>query len=95
VAASVVSAAGLPGCVAADLAGLETAVVGACRDPARLAALRATAGAAATSRLFDTPRFARGLEQAYRTMAERAARGEAPCAFDVPDPGGAAAGLAP
>lgn len=95
VAASVVSAAGLPGCVVADLPSLEAAVVGLCRDPARLAALRATAGRAATSRLFDTPRFARGLERAYRTMAERAARGEAPGAFDVPDPGGAATSLAP
>ena len=85
VAASVLDAAGLPGCAAPDLAAFESTIVAVARDPARLAALRAAAAAAPASRLFDTPRFARGLEAAFAGMAARARRGEGPAAFDVPE----------
>ncbi len=37
--------------------------------------------------LFDTARFTRNLEQAYRRMADFSARGMAPCAFAVEDAG--------
>jgi predicted O-linked N-acetylglucosamine transferase (SPINDLY family) len=54
------------------------------RDPARRAALRAHLLAARdTSPLFDAPAYARALESAYTTMANRARAGEQPAPFAV------------
>jgi predicted O-linked N-acetylglucosamine transferase (SPINDLY family) len=83
VATSVVTAAGLGHCVAADLPAYEAAVVALARDRGRLTALREAAGRTLSSRLFDTPRFVQGLEAAFANMVSRARGGGRPRGFDV------------
>ena len=69
VSASLVTAAGLPGFVAADKSEYERLAVELAFSPGRLAAARAQlAGSRATAPLFDTPRFVRHLERAFETM---------------------------
>ena len=84
VAASVLTAAGLPELVTRTLDDYEVLALKLARDPAALARLK---GHLETSRLtvplFDTDRFRRNIENAYVTMYERALRGEAPASFDV------------
>jgi len=85
VAASLLHAIGAPELVAPSLAEYERLAVALARDPARLAALRARIVAnRRTHPLFDTARFARHLEAAYRTMHEIARHGEPPRGFAVP-----------
>jgi predicted O-linked N-acetylglucosamine transferase (SPINDLY family) len=85
VAASLLHAIGAPELVTHDLDAYERLALALARDPARLAALRARIVAnRRTHPLFDTTRFTRHLEAAYRTMHEIACRGEAPRGFAVP-----------
>ena len=66
IAASMLTAAGLPELIAGSAAEYETLALDLARDPARLGALRDRL--AAGSPLFDTPRLARELEAAYTAM---------------------------
>lgn len=69
VAASIVTACGMPELIAPDLATYETLALELARDPGRLKALRAKLAAnRATAPLFDTARFTRNLEAAYAAM---------------------------
>ncbi|MBC7802528.1 MAG: tetratricopeptide repeat protein [Candidatus Parcubacteria bacterium] len=83
-AGSILTAAGLPELIATSLADYESRALQLAREPAMLAQLRARLirerGRCA---LFDTPRFARSLENAYRQMWDRACRLEPPAAIDV------------
>ena len=84
VAASALTAIGLPELVGDNLEEYGHLALGLALDPrkrrdlsARLAANRATAP------LFDTARHTRGLEAAYEVMHKRAGQGLTPEAFDV------------
>jgi predicted O-linked N-acetylglucosamine transferase (SPINDLY family) len=84
VAASLLHAVGLPELVTHSLAEYEALGLKLARDPASLRALKAKlANNRDTYPLFDTVRFTKHLEAAYRTMWERAACGEKPAAFAV------------
>jgi predicted O-linked N-acetylglucosamine transferase (SPINDLY family) len=84
VAASLVTAAGLPELVTDTDEAYEALALALARDPARLKALRARLEAGrADSVLFDIERFRIGLETAYRRMVERARAGEPPQGFSL------------
>jgi predicted O-linked N-acetylglucosamine transferase (SPINDLY family) len=84
VAGSLLRAVGLPELVTASLEEYEALALRLARGDPLLAALRARLEAGrASAALFDTDRFRRHLESAYRTMWEIAQRGEPPRAFDV------------
>jgi protein O-GlcNAc transferase len=84
VAASLLTAAGAPELITASAAEYEALALDLARNPARLAAISARLTASRESTpLFDIARFTRALESAYLTMAERAAAGLPPQAFDV------------
>ena len=84
VAASLVQAAGCPELATASLSEYESMALKIAQDGALLRVLRAKLAAArSTAPLFDTARFTRHLESAYRTMWERNARGDAPDNFAV------------
>jgi protein O-GlcNAc transferase len=86
VAASLLSAIGLPELVTETLADYEALALALARDPSRLAGLRATLAANRLNRpLFDTDRYRRHIESAYTTMWQRAQRGERPASFAVAD----------
>jgi len=69
VAASLLTAVGLPELIAESAEDYESLAVTLARDPARLKALREKLDAnRATTPLFDTPRLARDLETLYRQM---------------------------
>jgi protein O-GlcNAc transferase len=71
VAASVLAAANLPELIAPDLAAYEALALKLARDPAALKAIREKLAASRGSvPLFDTARFTRNLEAAYRAMLE-------------------------
>jgi predicted O-linked N-acetylglucosamine transferase (SPINDLY family) len=84
VAGSLLHAVGLPGLIAPDLAAYEALAVDLATRPGRLAEIRS---ALEQNRegypLFDTDRFRRHIEEAYRTMHERHACGLDPASFDV------------
>ncbi|HEY0838358.1 MAG TPA: hypothetical protein VGE72_30910 [Azospirillum sp.] len=85
VAASLLNAAGLPETVTTSFAGYEALAVRLAEDPATRAAWRdRLAAGRATAPLFDTPRFTRHLERAYRIMWDRHAAGLPPEPFTVP-----------
>jgi predicted O-linked N-acetylglucosamine transferase (SPINDLY family) len=85
VAASLLNAVGLPEMITRDAAAYEALAIAIGRDPARAAALKAKLAAAIPSApLFNTPRFTRHLEGAYRMMWQRHAAGLAPEGFAVP-----------
>jgi protein O-GlcNAc transferase len=85
VAASLLKAIGLPEMITRDAAEYEALAIALGRDPARIAALKAKLAAAIpTAPLFDTPRFTRHLEAAYRLMWQRHVEGKAPEGFAVP-----------
>ena len=85
VAASLLNAVGLPEMITRDAAAYEALAIALGRDPARAAALKAKLAAAIpTAPLFNTPRFTRHLESAYRMMWQRHAAGLAPEGFAVP-----------
>jgi len=85
VAASLLNAVGLPELITRDAAAYEALGIALGRDPARVAALKAKLAAAIpAARLFNTPRFTRHLESAYRMMWQRHAAGLPPEGFAVP-----------
>lgn len=86
VAASLLRAAGLPELITHSLPAYEARALALARDPAELAALRERLQQRGPqSPLFDTPRFARHMETAYRHMMERWRKGLPPAAFAVPE----------
>ena len=86
VAASALTAVGVPELITHSLAEYERKALDLAQNPSTLQALRTRLVASrATAPLFDTPRFCRNLEAAYRGMHERAMSGESPRGFDVAD----------
>jgi predicted O-linked N-acetylglucosamine transferase (SPINDLY family) len=84
VAASALTAAGLPELITADLAEYERRALEMIHQPERLQALRSRlALQRAHSPLFDTERFTRHLEAAYLRMHQQAAAGMRMQSFDV------------
>ena len=83
VAASALTAMGLPELITHTLTQYEHKALELARNPRLLHALRATLAANRRAPLFDTMQFAGHLEAAYRRMHERAMRGEAPAGFAV------------
>jgi protein O-GlcNAc transferase len=84
VAASALTAVGLPELITNDLREYENKALELGRDPQQLQALHARlAQNRLSSPLFDTVRFTQNLESAYDIMHERAKRGEAPHSFAV------------
>lgn len=84
VAASLLQAADLPELITETPEAFVATAISLARDPQRLQALRARLLAQRdTLPLFDTPAFARHVEQAYRTMWQRHAAGLAPAGFSV------------
>ncbi len=84
VGASLLTALGLPELIAADLAEYEALALQLASDPGRLAALKARLEAnRLAAPLFDSARFTRHLESAYRTMHDRRLRGLPPESFAV------------
>ncbi|MFN6252865.1 MAG: tetratricopeptide repeat protein [Acetobacteraceae bacterium] len=85
VAASLLNAVGMPELITRDAAEYEALAIALGRDPARAGGLRTRlATAIPTAPLFNTPRFTRHLESAYRMMWQRHAAGLAPEGFAVP-----------
>lgn len=86
VGASLVAAAGLPELVATSDEDYEQLALALARDPARLGKLRQRLQAnRMTCPLFNTERFTRDLERAYRMAWERHLAGAAPENIHVPD----------
>jgi predicted O-linked N-acetylglucosamine transferase (SPINDLY family) len=84
VAASLLQAAGLPDLIAETADGYEALAMALAQDPEKLAEVRARlAQNRDTCPLFDTARFTRHLEAAYRAMMARARAGAAPQSFAV------------
>lgn len=84
VAASVVTAAGVPELIAPDLPTYERRAVELGTTPADLRRLREKLDRGhATMPLFDTPRFVRNLEKAYLKMREIHAAGRPPEEIEV------------
>lgn len=79
VAASLLTAAGLPELVTTNLADYEAFALSLAKDPAKLAAIKEKLAKNRDScALFDTARYARHLESAFEKMAERARQGLPP-----------------
>jgi predicted O-linked N-acetylglucosamine transferase (SPINDLY family) len=79
VAASLLSAVGLPELVAKDLGDYEAIAIELAGNPQKLLSLRNTLAAdRLTHPLFDTARFTRHLESAYLSMWKRHQEGLAP-----------------
>jgi protein O-GlcNAc transferase len=84
VAASAVTATGMPELVAPSLADYEQLALDLARTPARLRELRDRLECnRATAPLFDMAVYMRNLETAYARMWERWRAGEAPAAFAI------------
>jgi protein O-GlcNAc transferase len=84
VAASLNRAIGLSELIVPSLEEYEMLALSLARDPARISALKAKlARHRGAYPLFDTKRFARNIESAYRTMWERCRQGELPGSFAV------------
>jgi predicted O-linked N-acetylglucosamine transferase (SPINDLY family) len=84
VAASLLSALGVPELIARSLEDYEALALKLARDRGALTAIREkVARHRDTHPLFDTVRFTRNLEAAYVTMWERYQRGERPQTFAV------------
>jgi predicted O-linked N-acetylglucosamine transferase (SPINDLY family) len=84
VAASIVTAAGLPDLVTHSLPEYEALALRLAREPDRLASVRSKlAGNRLTQPLFDSASFARDLEAVYTAMWERQRNGLVPEAFSV------------
>ncbi len=84
VAASLLRAAGVPELITENLADYEAAALRLAWEPGTLGAIRTKlASTREQMPLFDTEAFTRHLESAFRTMAGRAIRGEAPESFSV------------
>jgi predicted O-linked N-acetylglucosamine transferase (SPINDLY family) len=84
VAASLLRAAGLPELITKSLGDYEALALKLARDPAKLSALKAKlAQTRAICPLFDTVRFTRNLEAAYRSMLERSRQQLPPASFEL------------
>jgi predicted O-linked N-acetylglucosamine transferase (SPINDLY family) len=83
VGGSLLNAVGLPELITETIEDYKAVALALARDPARLAALRAKLETVADTVLFDAAAFARGLEDAFTTMAERHRAGMAPDSFAV------------
>jgi predicted O-linked N-acetylglucosamine transferase (SPINDLY family) len=84
VSASLLNAVGLPELVVPELEAYVATAVALARDHDRLAALRRRLAANRRSEpLFQTERFARGVERAFAGMADRLRAGADPRGFDV------------
>ena len=84
VAASLLTAIGLPELITSSLEDYEARARSLAKDGPALARLRAKlARNRDTSSLFDTARITRNLEAAYREMWQRQQRGEPPASFAV------------
>jgi predicted O-linked N-acetylglucosamine transferase (SPINDLY family) len=84
VAASLLSAVGLPELVTSSLAEYEERARALALSPERLAAIKTKlAQNRDTAPLFDAAQFARHIESAYTTMWERQQRGQPPASFAV------------
>lgn len=86
VAASLVSAAGLPSLACSSLAQYRQKAIHLANHPEELAALRSVLNAREELPLFDTPRFARLLETAFETAWHRHHEGLPPASFAVSEP---------
>lgn len=85
VAASLLTAVGLPELITATMDDYEAQALRLARDPAMLGGLRRRLDAArASAPLFDTALYTRHLEAAYRLMWESWQAGTPPQAFAVP-----------
>ncbi len=88
VASSLLTVVGLPELVTHSLDGYEGLAVRLARNPGELAAIRKKLSQdRLTEPLFDTPRFARNLEGAYKQMWKLYLAGEKPRKIDVVDSG--------
>lgn len=86
VAASLLTAVGLPDLITTTLADYEALALALAREPARLSALKARLKEARThAPLFDAAAFTRGLEAAFRRMHALRQAGKAPEAITVSD----------
>jgi protein O-GlcNAc transferase len=83
VAASLLAAAGLEELITENLDDYERLAVGLAADRNRLAALRQTLANRRSCSLFDTNRFRRHIEEAYRIMHTRRQHGTPPRHFSV------------
>jgi protein O-GlcNAc transferase len=72
VAASILQAAGLTELIAPDFATYEALALRLAREPEALLGVRAKLALVRKTPLFDTARFTRNLESAFRTMLEQA-----------------------
>ena len=85
VAASFLKAVSLPEMIVSSEEEYEALACKLATEPERLAAIKTKLAANRTTQpLFDTARFTRHLDSAYRTMWERQRRGEKPASFKVP-----------
>ena len=85
VAASLLQTIGVPELVTASLAEYETLAAVLAHNPQMLAGLRARLAAnRLTSPLYDTARFTRSIEAAYRRMMEISHQGRKPESFTLP-----------
>ncbi|HEX4408466.1 MAG TPA: tetratricopeptide repeat protein [Xanthobacteraceae bacterium] len=87
VAASELYAVGLAELVTTSLEEYEALALKLACDPALLAIMKTKLASRASTRLFDTARFTRHIEVAYRTMWQLLQRGAAPASFAVEDLG--------
>lgn len=86
VAASLLTAVGLPELITTSLADYEREALALARDPARLGTLRERLASNRTAApLFDTPRYVRNYEAALAHMVERAEAGLPPTDFALPE----------
>lgn len=84
VAASALTAAGLPGLIAYDEERYREIALRLARDPAARQSIRTVlAEARNKAPLFDAPRFTRNLERGYDIMIARHRRGERPSPIDI------------
>ena len=83
VAASLLTAAGLPELVTESRADFEALAVKLAKDAGALEQLRGKVAKARSSALFDTAAFTRNIESAYRTMWEGWLAGKKPEGFAV------------
>ncbi len=84
VAASLLNAVGLPELITQTAADYEALAVKLAREDSPISGLRAKLAANwAICPLFDTPRFARHIEAAYKAMCERQRSGQPPASFAI------------